>query len=123
MSCTQPFDLGTSRVAWPLTLPVMLTSRPGFPVWSANTKGPFHRRRTNVAASQTQSAFRLRVPSTPPPARAGSEGRGRRWYLGFAASAQCPTRVHAQVVRARPNPLAGYSPELLGHVPLVDFCN
>lgn len=91
------------------------------PVWLTSTKDPFHRRRTNVTAFQAQSAFRLRVPSTPLPAHAGNEGRGRRWYLSFAASAQCPTRAHAQVVRARPNHLAGYSPELIGHVPLVDF--
>lgn len=47
----------------------------------------------------------------------------RHWYLGLAASTQLPTRVHPQAMQARPSHRAGYSPELLNHVTLVDFCN
>jgi hypothetical protein len=64
MSCTQPFDLGAGRVAWPLTLPVMLTLRPGFPAWLANTEDPFH------GNAPTSPLSRPEVPSayeSPPP--------------------------------------------------------
>jgi hypothetical protein len=92
ISCTQPFDLGASRVAWPLTPPVMLTVRPGFPVCPANTKDPFHRRRTNVAASQARSAFRLRVPSTP--CQLSLEGKGGA-AAGTSALPPRPSVRHA----------------------------
>jgi hypothetical protein len=64
MSCAQPFDIDASRLAWPLTLPVMLAFRPGFPVWPTNTKDPFH------ADAPTSPLSRPEVPSayeSPPP--------------------------------------------------------
>lgn len=60
-------------------------------------------RRANAAAFEARSAFRRRIPM-----RRGSCWRlshdlsGRHWCLGFAASAQLPTRVHALAMRARP---------------------
>lgn len=94
------------------------------PIVLGNTKDPFHLRRTTAAAFQARSAFRRRIPLAHGPCWRLDRGRlGRHWCLGFAASTQLPTRVHPQVLRARPNRLAGCSPELRGHVPFVNFCN
>jgi hypothetical protein len=94
------------------------------PLRVGSTKDPFHKRRTTAAAFQARSAFRRRIPSARGPCWRLDRGRlGRHWCLGFAASAQLPARVHAQALRARPNHLAGCSPELRGHVPFVNFCN
>jgi hypothetical protein len=49
--------------------------------------------------------------------------KGRHCCLGFAALAQLPiTRLPASL-QARSNRLAGYSPERLGRVSSIDFCN
>jgi len=53
----------------------------------------------------------------------GAKLESRHWCLGLAASAQLPTRFYAQVLCARPNHRAGYSPEISGHVLSVDFYN
>lgn len=49
--------------------------------------------------------------------------RGRHCCLGFAASAQLPITRSPASQLARSNRLAGYSPERLGHVSSIDFCN
>ncbi len=74
------------------------------PIRFSNTKSPFHVRRANAAVFQARSAFRQRIPLTHGPCWRLDRGRlGRHWCLGFAASTQLPTRVHPQVLRARPN--------------------
>jgi hypothetical protein len=49
--------------------------------------------------------------------------RGRHCCLGFAASAQLPITRSPALLQARSTRLAGYSPERLGRVPSIDFCN
>lgn len=49
--------------------------------------------------------------------------RGRHCCLGFAASAQLPITRSPASQQARSNRRAGYSPERLGHVSSIDFCN
>lgn len=48
---------------------------------------------------------------------------GRHCCLGFAALAQLPITRSPASLRTRSSRLAGYSPERLGHVPSIDFCN
>jgi hypothetical protein len=76
-----------------------------------------------AAAFQTRSAFHRWIPSAPP--LAGAEGATsgpplmpRLSRLGPASDTRSPTSL-----RARSSRLAGYSPERLGHVPSIDFCN
>jgi len=49
--------------------------------------------------------------------------KGRHCCLGFAASAQLPITRSPALQQARSNHLAGYSPERLGRVSSIDFCN
>jgi len=49
--------------------------------------------------------------------------RGRHCCLGLAALAQLPITRSPASLRARSSRLAGYSPERLGRVPSIDFCN
>lgn len=49
--------------------------------------------------------------------------KGRHCCLGFAASAQLPITRSSASLQTRSNRLAGYSPERLGRVPSIDFCN
>jgi hypothetical protein len=49
--------------------------------------------------------------------------RGRHCCLGFAASAQLPVTLSPASLQARSKRRADYSPERLGHVPPIDFCN
>jgi len=49
--------------------------------------------------------------------------KGRHCCLGFAASAQLPITLSPALQQARSNRLAGYSPERLGRVSSIDFCN
>jgi hypothetical protein len=66
-------------------------------------------RRANAAASQARSAFRRRIPVLHGSCwRLSRDLEGRHWCFGLAASAQLPTRIHAQALRARPLPLAGF---------------
>jgi hypothetical protein len=75
------------------------------PTRLGNAKGPFHERRANVTAFRTRSAFHRRIPLLRNSCWRLSRGlMGRHWCLGFAASAQLPTCVHAQALRARPDP-------------------
>jgi len=53
-------------MAWSLTLSVASPRLPQRePVGPDDTKGSFHRQRTIVTASQTQSAFHQRIPRAP----------------------------------------------------------
>jgi hypothetical protein len=70
------FRLRASHMAWSLTLSVAPPRRPQRElVRPDDTKGSFHRQRTIVTASQTQSAFHQRVPRSPLFACARSEKR------------------------------------------------
>jgi hypothetical protein len=112
-----------SRVTWSLTLPVAPPVPPAEARLGDRHQGPFPRRQTIATAFQIRSAFHRRVPSAS--LRAGA------WNESIAAATDAsvwPPQLsfrHAftRWSRARPTALAGYSPGLVGHVPLVDFCN
>jgi hypothetical protein len=74
-------------------------------------------------ASKTRSAFLRQVPSTTPLTEARSALSGRHGYLGFAASAPLPTRVHAWLSRARPTPPRLLPRFGLSHMLPVEFCS
>jgi hypothetical protein len=90
---------------------------------SHDTKDVSHRDAPTpqLSAPKAPSAYESSEPRSRLALRATFESR--HWYLGLAASTQFPTRVHLQAMQARPSHRAGFSPELLDHVPLVDFCN
>jgi hypothetical protein len=81
-------------------------------------------RRANAAAFQVRSAFRRRIPLTHGSCwRLSRDLEGRHWCFGFAASAQLPTCLHAQALRASPFHLPALTGASKGHMPFVDFCN
>jgi hypothetical protein len=74
-------------------------------------------------ASRTRSDFRRWIPCPTPSLALRVRLRGRHCCLGFAASAQLPVTRSPAKLLARSSHLAGYSPERLGHVPSINFCN
>lgn len=130
-----PFRAGHNprRACWAAREPYVLVTdtpcratppSPDLAGWAEWNQGLFPQ------ATRQRHRFRnpkcLPPPSPPDPApcwRLEQRSGSRHWYLGLAASAQLPTRVCAQSLRARPNHLAGYSPEISGHVLPVDFYN
>jgi len=114
-----------ARRAWPLILPVAPPSRDGrshHRPWTPDPVPHATNHRHGIPRPE-------HLPPTSPEAsrsslalERGSSDRHR--FLGFAASARLPTCVHSQLAPgARPASPTGYSPELTGHMPLIDFCN
>jgi hypothetical protein len=100
----QPVWPLASRESWSLTLLSRHLLKPARePTRLGNAKDPFHERRANAAACQARSAFRRRIPLNRGSCwRLSRDLEGRHWCFGLAASAQLPTRLHAQALRARP---------------------
>jgi hypothetical protein len=108
----------------PLTLPVTPQACPGLRRFASKRQGPFPH-----TAHQPPWLSRPEATSTdgsllPHPLLAlRARLPGRHCCLGFAALAQLPITRSPASLQARSSRLAGYSPERLGHVPSIDFCN
>jgi hypothetical protein len=120
---TSAFSTSASPMTEPQTPPVV----PGF----QPPKEPSSRTRTRSSTdasppsdSRARGAFRRQVPFGHPTLSRETSLPGRHWYPDFAAGSPAFDMLsRAALPPARPANIPGYSPELSGHMPPVDFCN
>lgn len=105
--------------------PCRSASLPGSRRVVPRNQEPFPRQRTKCHRLPGSKRLPPTGPATTLPL-AGAQGSAAMAATGTSALPPQPSFRHAFThteVRARPAYLAGYSPELAGHVPPIDFCS